>query len=180
MQATIGGEPRLGAHLNGGISGAIDSARRVGLGVDGTPGGPIQVWSHNPTSWRASRPKDAVITKFRQGCIDLDLAPVVTHGIYLMNFASPDDTLHEKSINALVDHLEVGALIGATAVVIHPGSGVTLGVDEAVSRCALALRVVLGRTEALENRPLIALETCAGAGKTIGRTFAELSAIIAQ
>lgn len=180
MQATIGGEPRLGAHLNGGISGAIDSARRVGLGVDGTPGGPIQVWSHNPTSWRASRPKDAVITKFRQGCIDLDLAPVVTHGIYLMNFASPDDTLHEKSINALVDHLEVGALIGATAVVIHPGSGVTLGMDKAISRCALALRVVLERTEALENRPLIALETCAGAGKTIGRTFAELAAIISQ
>lgn len=97
-----------------------------------------------------------------------------------MNFASPDDTLHEKSINALVDHLEVGALIGATAVVIHPGSGVTLGVDEAISRCALALRVVLERTEALENRPLIALETCAGAGKTIGRTFAELAAIISQ
>ncbi len=170
--------PRLGAHVGGGIAGAIAEARRIGMGVAGAPGGPIQVWSQNPSGWRASVPKPKVIDDFRAGCAELDLAPVVTHGIYLMNFASPDDTNWEKSIDAMVFHLEVGALIGATAVVIHPGSGVTLEADAAVARCATAMTRVLERTEAVANRPLIALETCAGAGKTIGKTFAELGAIV--
>jgi deoxyribonuclease-4 len=103
---------------------------------------------------------------------------VVTHGIYLMNFASPDDANWEKAIAALVVHLEIGALIGATAVVVHPGSGLTLDIDAAIARCATAMRRVLERTENLADRPTIALETCAGAGKTIGKTFSELAGII--
>lgn len=174
----VTGTPRLGAHLGGGIAGAIAEARRIGLGVDGAPGGPIQVWSQNPSGWRASVPKPKVVDDFRKGCAELDLAPVVTHGIYLMNFASPDDTNWEKAIEALVVHLEVGALIGAEAVVVHPGSGVTLEANEAIARCATAMSRVLDRTESLANRPIIALETCAGAGKTIGRNFSELAAII--
>lgn len=172
------GAPRLGAHLGGGIAGAVSEARRIGLGVDGAPGGPIQVWSQNPSGWRASVPKPKVVDDFRKGCLELDLHPVVTHGIYLMNFASPDDTNWEKAIEALVVHLEVGALIGAAAVVVHPGSGVTLEAPEAITRCATAMTRVLDRTEALADRPTIALETCAGAGKTIGKTFAELAGII--
>ena len=172
------GAPRLGAHLGGGIAGAIAEARRIGLGVDGAPGGPIQVWSQNPSGWRASVPKAKVVDDFRRGCVELDLWPVVTHGIYLMNFASPDDANWEKAIDALVVHLEVGAMIGAAAVVVHPGSGVTLGPDEAIARCALAMTKVLERTETLDARPIVALETCAGAGKTIGKTFSELAAIV--
>ena len=172
------GAPRLGAHLGGGIAGAIAEARRIGLGVDGAPGGPIQVWSQNPSGWRASVPKAKVVDDFRRGCVELDLWPVVTHGIYLMNFASPDDANWEKAIDALVVHLEVGAMIGAAAVVVHPGSGVTLGPDEAIARCALAMTKGLERTETLDAHPIVALETCAGAGKTIGKTFSELAAIV--
>lgn len=173
------GAPRIGAHLGGGIAGAISEARRIGLGVDGAPGGPIQVWSQNPSGWRASVPKPKVVDDFRKGCAELDLHPVVTHGIYLMNFASPDDANWEKAIEALIVHLEIGAIVGAAAVVVHPGSGVTLEAKDAITRCATAMRRVLDRTENLSDRPLIALETCAGAGKTIGKTFAELSAIVA-
>lgn len=170
--------PRIGAHVGGGIAGAVAEARRIGIGVDGAPGGPIQVWSQNPSAWRAAAPKPDVVAAFRKGCTDHDLHPVVTHGIYLMNFASPDDVNWGKAIDAMVMHLEVGAMIGASAVVIHPGSGVTTGVDEATARCAAAICRVLERTEGVADRPMIALETCAGAGKTIGKTFAELAAII--
>lgn len=171
------GAPRLGAHLGGGIAGAIVEARRIGLGVDGAPGGPVQIWSQNPSGWRASVPKSKVVDDFRRGCLELDLNPVVIHGIYLMNFASPDNSNWEKAIEALILHLEVGALIGAV-VVVHPGSGVTLSADEAVARCATAMTRVLERTHSVVDRPIIALETCAGAGKTIGKTFAELAGIV--
>src|SRR6266542_1706445 len=172
---------RVGAHLNGGVKGALDHARRIGLGAglgDGSEGGPIQLWSRNPSAWRSAAHAPADVARLRDGCAALDLAPIFTHGIYLMNFASPDDGLWEKSVDALMDHLEVAALLGATAVIVHPGSGVTLELEPALDRCALAVRTALARTEHVCDRPKVALEVCAGAGKTIGRTFAELAGLI--
>ena len=172
---------RVGAHLNGGVKGALEHARRIGLGTglaDDSEGGPIQLWSRNPSAWRGAAHAPADVARLRDGCAALDLAPIFTHGIYLMNFASPDDALWEKSTDALVDHLEVGAQLGATAVIVHPGSGVTLELEPALDRCALAVRTALQRTEHVAERPKVALEVCAGAGKTIGRTFGELAGLL--
>jgi deoxyribonuclease-4 len=180
----------LGAHLNGGVKGALDHARRIGLGAgtaaegDATgssaigEGGPIQLWSRNPSAWRGAAHKPADVARFREGCAALELGPVFTHGIYLMNFATPDDVLWERSIDALVEHLVVGAQLGAKAVIVHPGSGITLEVDAALDRCAQAVRRALAQTDHVAERPLVGLETCAGAGKTVGRTFGELGALL--
>jgi deoxyribonuclease-4 len=175
--------PRLGAHLNGGVKGALDHARRIGLGLNpgtGDSGGPIQIWSRNPSAWRTAAHDPADVARLRDGCAALGLGPMFTHGIYLMNFASADDALWERSIEALVDHLVVGAHLGAQAVVLHPGSGGEQALEHALDRCALALRRALDATEHVAERPLLALETCAGAGKTLGRSFGELTAILSR
>jgi deoxyribonuclease-4 len=212
---------RIGAHLNGGVKGALDHARRIGLGRDQWPldsgraepphrngsapaagatgggdaawgegapgaasqdgfgvGGPIQLWSRNPSAWRTVTHDPADVDRFRAGCAELDLGPVFVHGIYLMNFASPEDALWERSIDALIDQLRAGAALGAQAVIVHPGSGGTLEVEAALDRCARAVRVALHETDDVEGRPLVALETCAGGGRTIGRTYAELAGIV--
>ena len=174
-------QPRLGAHLNGGINGALDHARRIGLGRDaaaGTVGGPIQVWSRNPSAWRSVSHRERDVERFREGCVTLDLHPVFIHGIYLMNFASPDDVLWQRSIAALVDHLVVGAQLGARAVIVHPGSGITLELEEALDRCALAVRQALAQSEHVAARPFVALETCAGGGRSLGRSFGELAGLL--
>jgi deoxyribonuclease-4 len=173
--------PRVGAHLNGGVKGAIAHARKIGLGIgtaDGAIGGPIQMWSRNPSAWRATVHADKDVAAFREGCTALDLGPVFVHGIYLMNFCSANDELWDKSVGALVDHLTVGAQLGAAAVVIHPGSGGDQSVEQALDRCAQAVRLALQQTEHVKQRPKVGLEVCAGAGKTIGRTFTELAALI--
>ena len=172
---------RLGAHLNGGVKGAINSARRIGLGLgtaEGATGGPIQVWSRNPSGWRSTAPAEPVVRAFRDGCAALDLGPVFVHGIYLMNFCSANDELWDKSVEALVDQLTVGANLGASTVVIHPGSAGEQETEVALDRCALAVKLALQQTEHVVNRPLVGLEICAGAGKTIGRSFGELGAIM--
>jgi deoxyribonuclease-4 len=173
--------PRLGAHLNGGVKASLDHARKIGLGAglgNGALGGPIQIWSRNPSAWKSTAHAQRDVDRFRDGCAALDLGPVFVHGIYLMNVASADDGLWDKSTQALADHLAVGAQLGARAVIIHPGSGGTQETEAALDRCALAIRLALAQTEHVAGRPLVALETCAGAGKTIGRTFAELAAIL--
>lgn len=174
---------RIGCHLNGGVKGSAEHARRIGLGVgleEGCIGGPIQMWSRNPSAWRSTKHDVKDITKFRDQCAELDLGPIFVHGIYLMNFASADDTLWDRSVEALVDQLCVGAQLGATAIVIHPGSGGAQEPEVALDRCARAVQRALDLTETLPDRPLVGLETCAGAGKTIGRTFEELAALLAR
>jgi deoxyribonuclease IV len=172
--------PRLGAHLNGGVKGAAEHARRMGLDgslADGA-GGPIQIWSRNPSAWRSGAHEAKVVDAFRAACATYHLGPVFVHGIYLMNFASPDDALWERSIEAMVDQLQTGAALGAGAVILHPGAGKDQSLEVALDRCALALRRVLEQTAALPQRPLIALETCAGAGTALGRTFGELRGLL--
>jgi deoxyribonuclease IV len=172
---------RVGAHLNGGVKGALDHARKIGLGVgtaDGATGGPIQIWSRNPSAWRSTAHAEKDVAAFRTGCAALDLGPVFIHGIYLMNFCTANDELWDKSVAALADHLTIGAQLGAAAVVIHPGSGGEQETDRALERCALAVKLALQQTEHVQTRPKVGLEVCAGAGKTIGRTFDELGRII--
>lgn len=172
---------RLGAHLSGGVKGGLDHARRISLGAgtaEGATGGPIQLWSRNPSAWKSSVHTDRDIGVFRDGCDALALAPVFIHGIYLMNFCSANDELWEKSISALAEQLTTGARLGARAVVIHPGSGGEQELEAALDRCALAVSMALQQTEHVNNRPLVALEICAGAGKTVGRSFGELGALM--
>ena len=174
---------QLGAHLGGGVKGSLDTARRIGLGVgtaDGAMGGPIQIWSRNPSAWKSMAHTEKDVAAFRDGCAALEIGPVFVHGIYLMNFCSADDVLWDKSVEALADHLTVGARLGAKVVVIHPGSGGTQELDSALDRCALAVKLALQQTEHVKDRPLVGLETCAGAGKTVGRSFTELAAIMAR
>jgi deoxyribonuclease IV len=180
MRDTTYRAPRLGAHLSGGVNGALDHARRMGLGSgdDGQVGGPIQLWSRNPSAWRSAAHDPRDVARFRDGCTALDLSPVFVHGIYLMNFASPDDALWERSVDALVDQLTVGATLGAAAVVLHPGAGKSQTLEGALDRCALALRRALAATADVPQRPRIALETCAGAGTALGRTFEELGGLL--
>src|SRR5689334_22779623 len=134
---------RVGAHLNGGVKGAVESARKMGLGVgtaEGATGGPIQIWSRNPSGWRSTAPAEKDVKAFKDGCLALDLGPVLVHGIYLMNFCSANDELWDKSVEALVDQLTVGASLGASAVVIHPGSAGEQELEVALDRCALAVK----------------------------------------
>ena len=171
----------LGAHLNGGVKGALDHARKIGLGIgtlEGATGGPIQIWSRNPSAWRPTSHADEDVKAFRAGCAALGLGPVFVHGIYLMNFCSANDELWDKSVEALADHLTVGAVLGASTVVIHPGSGGEQETEKALDRCALAVKLALEQTAHVSSRPKVGLEICAGAGKTIGRSFAELAAIM--
>ena len=104
---------------------------------------------------------------------DGPIGTVVIHAVYLLNCASKDTEIREKSLNSLVHSLRMGDAIGAAGVVLHPGS--TLGEPhaEALARVAEALRRALAESESC---PLL-LEDTAGAGNTLGRTFEELAAL---
>ncbi len=99
---------------------------------------------------------------------------VLIHAVYLLNCASEDADIRAKSLASLTNSLRVGAAIGASAVILHPGSAKTGDVGEAIDRAGAAIGEALAESEGCE----LHLENTAGAGGTLGRSIDELAALI--
>jgi deoxyribonuclease-4 len=100
--------------------------------------------------------------------------PVVIHALYLINLASNDKELRDKSVTALCASCKVAAAIGAESVIFHVGSHMGDGFRKGMQRIKPALARVL---EVLDDDVWLLLENTAGAGGTIGRTLEELAEI---
>jgi deoxyribonuclease-4 len=134
----------------------------------------IQIFNQSPRAWRPTNYREDDIAEFRELLAAGPVTSVVIHAVYLINCASKDPVVREKSLNSLAHALRVGDAIGADGVVVHPGSTVGEPLPEALGRVGEAVRQVL---EESENCMLL-LENTAGAGGTIGRSFGELAELI--
>lgn len=159
----------IGAHVStaGGLVNA--HARGLEIGADA-----IQVFNQSPRMWRPTRWKNADVAQFLELMSEGPIRSVVIHAVYLINCASKEPEIREKSHTSLVHSLHMGEAIGAAGVVLHPGSTVGEPHGEALERVGQALRRALDETESC---PLL-LEDTAGAGNTLGRTFEELAELI--
>jgi len=159
----------FGAHVSssGGISNAVDRAEALGCDA-------VQVFTQSPRMWRPTRHTPEQTAHFRERRAQAGIGAVVCHALYLVNLASPDPAIHEKSVAALRSSLEAAAAIGAEGVVFHVGSHLGSGFEAGLERVVPALRELL----ALTNDDLwLLMENSAGAGGTIGRSTDELAAI---
>ncbi|MDQ3434866.1 MAG: deoxyribonuclease IV [Actinomycetota bacterium] len=134
----------------------------------------IQVFNQSPRMWRPTRWKDDDIAAFLELMDGGPIRSVVIHAVYLVNCASKDPDIREKSLASLVHSLRMGDAIGAAGVVLHPGSTVGEPHGEALERVGDALRFAL---EESDSCPLL-LEDTAGAGNTLGRSFEELGDLV--
>jgi deoxyribonuclease-4 len=162
----------LGAHqsIAGGTFRAVDRAIETGCDC-------LQIFTRNVSRWD-TKPIDPVEAEaFRSAVRASGIAPVVAHNSYLINPASADEALRNKSIAGLVIELERAELLGIPWVVAHPGAAGSSDRDEAVVRAAEGFRDALAKTPALTAGLLI--ETTAGQGSCLGKTFEEIAAMLA-
>jgi deoxyribonuclease-4 len=161
----------VGGHVStsGGLVKA--HARAVEYGCDA-----MQIFNQSPRMWRPTMWKPDDIAEFRSLMAEGPIKSVVIHAVYLINPASDDEAVREKSLNSLLHAVRAGDAIGADGVVVHPGSAKAGPVPEAIERISDALRFVLEETEGCR----ILLEDTAGAGGTIGRSFEELAQLIEE
>jgi deoxyribonuclease-4 len=135
----------------------------------------VQIFTKNASRWEAKALEVEQTASFRSAWEESGLAPVVAHGSYLINLASPDPALRRKSIEALADELRRAEALGVRYLVTHPGAHMGSGVAAGCDRAAESIRIA--REIAPAPSVILLLEAVAGQGTTLGRRFEELSRI---
>lgn len=165
--------PILGAHMSiaGGFHQAVYAAHKAGCDC-------VQIFSKNNNQWRAKPIEAEQIEKFRQSLAETGIGHPLVHCSYLINLASPEDTLWQKSIDALVVELQRADQLGIPHVVLHPGAFVSSSEPAGLDRITLALEQAIQKAPGLNVRCL--LETTAGQGSHLGYRFEHLAAILGR
>lgn len=134
----------------------------------------IQIFNQSPRMWRPTAYGEQDFTAFREAMEASPIRAVLIHAVYLLNCASEDGEIAAKTLVSLIQSLRVGAGIGATGVVLHPGSAKGGDVAQALTRAGAVIKEALAESE----RCALHLEDTAGAGGTLGRSFEELARLI--
>ena len=160
-----------GSHLSvaGGMHHALTRAAELGMGC-------VQVFTKNQQTWNAPPLADAVVAEWEAARTKLASGPVVSHGSYLINLASPDETLWRKSIDLFLEEIRRCDALGIPHLVTHPGAHVGSGEEAGVKRVAAALDVI--HDELPNAKTITCLEITAGQGSCLGHRLEHLADII--
>jgi deoxyribonuclease-4 len=119
----------VGGHVSiaGNIANSIQNTLKIG-------GNCMQIFAGSPRLWFRKPFEENDVHKYLKGIKDNNLGPVFIHALYLVNLATQNPELFEKSISSLVMDLQNGARIGSSGVIIHIGSHLGIGFDSVKSQ----------------------------------------------
>ncbi len=159
----------IGAHVS--PAGGLPNAIERGVERDCRA---IQIFNQSPRMWRPTAFREQDVAAFCEAMQASQIDAVLIHAVYLLNCASEDPDIREKSLLSLTQSLRVGHEIGARGVVLHPGSAKTGDPAAAIKRAGETIRAALADSEGCP----LHLENTAGAGGTLGRSIDELAALL--
>jgi deoxyribonuclease-4 len=160
---------RIGAHISSAGGPANVFPRAAAIGAEA-----IQLFLSPPQQWKPAAYSEEQVAAFKAAQAEAGL-PIFAHGVYLMNFGSQDEALLNRSTASLRSALRWAGDLGLEGIIFHVGSHLGAGVEAAIPQVCARLREAM---EASPNEARVLLELNAGQGNCLGRTFAELGAII--
>ncbi len=163
---------KLGSHV--GMAGkdmflaSVKEAESYGANV-------LMLYTGAPQNTRRKEIKDLNIEKGWEYAAQAGINEIVVHAPYIINLAN---TVKPETFTLAVEFLEKEiirtAAMRSKVLVLHPGSCLDAGVDAGTAQIVKGLNQVLDQNE---DDVFIALETMAGKGSEIGRSFEELARI---
>ncbi len=163
---------RFGAHqsIAGGLHLAFERGERATCDT-------LQIFDKSNTQWAArdftAQDLELWFEAWQESGIDVACA----HNSYLINLASPDPALHEKSYRSFREEVERCQVLLVPNLVFHPGSHVGTGADAGMSRISTSINRLFDDIGA-DTEVTLCLETTAGTGSNLGASFEELAQII--
>jgi deoxyribonuclease-4 len=167
----------VGAHVRGG--GKLVPSLELGVEMGATS---IQIFTQSPRMWKPSQYAPEVLAAYREAAAkNLTITDTFCHATYLINLATADLELYEKSIATLTHNLSVARGIGSSGLILHVGSHHGAGFDQVVRQIADAFERALAEADPTPEREAecpILIENAAGAGGTVGRSLEEIQLLI--
>ena len=145
--------------------------RGLGAGCDC-----IQIFVRNQRQWSAKPLDQENVRLWQASKKKAGMSHVVAHASYLVNLASADTVIWDKSVVALTDELERCEALGVRHLVFHPGARGQQTLEEGIERIAMGINQIHQRTRGLKAS--LMLETTAGQGSAIGHRFEHLADIL--
>ena len=161
---------KIGAHVStaGGISKAVGRGVEIGCET-------IQIFGSSPQGWAFKPTSGDEVEAFRQSVAEAGMGPVFLHAIYLINLGTPKEDILEKGVQSLINYMGLASDIGATGVIVHPGSHGGAGYEAVFPQTVSSIQRVL---EHSPEGPYLMLENMAGMGQHIGAKFEDLGQIL--
>lgn len=136
----------------------------------------IQIFNKSNNQWRAKKLESAEIDKFFAAIEETKVTVATSHSSYLINMASPDETLNEKSYQSLKEEMLRCEMLQIPNLIFHPGSHVGSGEQEGMDRISTNINRLF---DAMPDNPCwLLLEATAGQGSNLGYTFEQLAYMI--
>jgi deoxyribonuclease-4 len=163
----------FGSHLSiaGGMHNALLAAETLGCET-------VQVFTKNQQQWKCKPLEQPAIDEWKTHLRRIKFKRTVSHDSYLINLASPDDALWEKSTALFIEEITRCKLLGIPYLVTHPGAHLGTGEEVGLKRVAAALDVVhdcVGTCDVVT-----CLEITAGMGSSLGYRLEHLATIMEQ
>ena len=163
--------PLFGAHMSaaGGCHNALIAAQDHGFDT-------VQLFTKNNNQWNAKALTADELTQFRTTLKAAKLKFPTAHDSYLINLASPDPTLYQRSLEAFGVEVQRAEALGLAYLVMHPGTPTDGDEEAGLQRIVSALDAVHLRCDGCKVKVL--LEVTAGQGKSLGWRFEHLATIL--
>lgn len=135
----------------------------------------FMIYTGAPQNTKRKSINDLNIEKGHKVMEQYGLSNIVVHAPYIINIGNTTKPeVYELGVNFLQNEIERTQALGAKDIVLHPGAHVGAGADKGINQIIKGLNEVLTH----DHDVRIALETMAGKGTEIGRSFEELARII--
>lgn len=155
-------------------SGGCRNAPARGAAIGATA---IQVFTKQPNRWAEVQIPDEEAAAFRAARAEHGVVYANAHDSYLINLASTDPLLLDRSYAAFAAEVRRANELGLDALVTHPGNATDGDLPRGLAQNADMIERALVETG---GETMVLLETTAGSGKVIGSRFEQLAEMIAR
>ena len=159
----------IGCHLSS--SKGYENMAKTALEINANT---FQFFTRNPRGGQAKKINEEDVKRFLRTSDENKFAKILAHAPYTLNTCSADEKIREFAKQVMADDLEKMEYTPNNMYNFHPGSHVGQGVEIGIQYIIKTLNEVLKPTQTTT----VLLETMAGKGSEIGRSFEELKQIL--
>lgn len=162
-------ELKLGCHLS--VSDGWENMGKTALSIGAKT---FQFFTRNPRGSAHREPTTQDVDALAELLVKNEFAPIIAHAPYTFNPCSADEGIRDYTKETMAKEVKLLERLPGAFYNFHPGNHVSQGVDIGIEKTADTLNAILKHA----NRTTVLIETMAGKGTEIGKSFEEIRRII--